>query len=401
MKFEEFIENPKVAKQFTKMVLKIAFWTAVIIYGLVNLEKIYFFIQNVISMAAPFFLGMAIAYVVNVLLKFYEERAFGFLNRKNNKIWNKCRRGVCILLSFLSFLLVLGGIILFVVPELGKSLKILADNAPHYFNRLSTELFKYLEQWNITQSQINDLKVDWSTLLSKATQITTDFMGSLFSVTISVASGIFTMAMSFIFCMYMLFGKEKLTKNLKRLVYAYLPAKAAQKTIDVAILSNKIFSNFVRGQLTESCIWFLLCYLMMTLLQLPYALLISSIVALCSLIPIIGPYISMFTAGFILLLVNFWYCVTYIVAFLILQQIEGNLIYPKVVGTSVGLPGIWVLLAIILCGNMFGIVGILLGIPTFSVVYTLLKNSTKRRLQEREITLEQVLHNDPDFKPPA
>ena len=130
-------------------------------------------------------------------------------------------------------------------------------------------------------------------------------------------------------------------------------------------------------------------YIGLSILRLPYAVLISSIVALCSLIPIIGPYISMFTAGFILLLVNPRYTVTYIVFFLILQQIEGNLIYPRVVGTSIGLPPIWVLLSIILCGNLFGIVGILLGIPTFSVLYALLRETVRRRLYKKGLTKEK------------
>ena len=145
-----------------------------------------------------------------------------------------------------------------------------------------------MEKWNVTQEQINALKLDWSSILTQATQVTTNFMGSVFNITVNVANGIFIMAMSFIFCMYMLVNKEKLTTNLKRVMYAYLPNRVAKRTIDVAILSNKIFSNFVRGQLTEACIWFFLIYLGMTVLRLPYALLISAIVALCSLIPIIA-----------------------------------------------------------------------------------------------------------------
>ena len=201
------------------------------------------------------------------------------------------------------------------VPELVNSVKVLTDNAPSYINRLMQETTKLLEKWNVTQEQINALKLDWSSILTQATQVTTNFMGSVFNITVNVANGIFIMAMSFIFCMYMLVNKEKLTTNLKRVMYAYLPNRVAKRTIDVAILSNKIFSNFVRGQLTEACIWFFLIYLGMTVLRLPYALLISAIVALCSLIPIIGPYISMFTAGFILLLVNPWHTLTYLIFF--------------------------------------------------------------------------------------
>ena len=387
MNLKQLMEDPKL----TKRILLVITYTVLLIFGLFNLDRLLGMVLSIFSLAAPLFLGIAIAFVVNVILKFYEERVFSFLNKRDLKLWSRCRRAVCVVLSFLTLIIILGAIVLFVVPELLSSLQILVDNAPTYVNRLSNEIIRLLKQHHVTQEQINSIKIDWASLLSKATEVTSNFMGSVFSITASLANGIFTMAMSFIFCMYMLFGKEKLTGNLKRLLYAYLPNRIAKRTIDISSLANRIFSNFVRGQLTEACIWFFLVYIGLNILRLPYAVLISSIVALCSLIPIIGPYISMFTAGFILLLVNPWYTLTYLIFFLILQQIEGNLIYPRVVGTSIGLPPIWVLLSIILCGNLFGIVGILLGIPTFSLLYTLLRDAVRRRLHKKGLTREQVL----------
>ena len=341
VKLEEFFANKKLLRKIIKKILLIITFTVALIFALFNFDRVWGFITGAISLAAPFFIGIAIAFVVNVLLKFYEEKAFAFLNKRNGRIWKKIRRGVCIFLSFLTFVLVIGGIILFVVPELVNSVKVLTDNAPSYINRLMQETTKLLEKWNVTQEQINALKLDWSSILTQATQVTTNFMGSVFNITVNVANGIFIMAMSFIFCMYMLVNKEKLTTNLKRVMYAYLPNRVAKRTIDVAILSKKIFSNFI------------------------------------------------------LLLVNPWHTLTYLIFFLILQQIEGNLIYPRVVGTSIGLPGIWVLLAIILCGNLFGMVGILLGIPTFSVIYTLLRGDTSARLRKKRLTTEQILRNSP------
>lgn len=395
MKLEEFFANKKLIRKIIKKILLIITFTVVLIFTLFHLERVWALITGAISVMAPFFIGVAIAFVVNVLLKFYEETVFSALNRRNGKIWKKIRRGICIFLSFFTFILILGGIIVFIIPELVNSVGILAENAPAYVDHLLQEIAKLLAKWNITPEQINFLNLDWSSLLTQATQFTTTFMGSIFNITVNVANGLFIMAMSFIFCMYMLASKEKLTTNLKRVMYAYLPNRAAKKIIDIAVFSNRIFSNFVRGQLLEACIWFLLIYLGMIILQLPYALLISAIVSLCSLIPIIGPYISMFTAGFILLLVNPWYTLTYLIFFLILQQIEGNIIYPRVVGTSIGLPGIWVLLAIIVGGNLFGIVGILLGVPSFSVLYSLLRDSTSSRLKRKKLTTEQILRNSP------
>ena len=392
MNWRDWIGNLK----FTKKILFYITYTVVLIFALFNLKEIGSWIGHFVGMAYPFIMGISIAFVVNVLLKFYEERVFAFLNRRGSRLWEKCRRGVCVFLSFLTLILILTAIIVYVVPEFVSSLMILVDNAPVYIERLSGEATRLLSEFNITQEQINSLSIDWSSLITKATELTTGLMDSVVVVTTSIANGVFTVAMGFIFCMYLLFGKEKLIGNLKRVIYAYLPRRAAHRLIEVGALSNRIFSNFVRGQLTEACIWFVMIYVVLTfILRLPYAVLISCIVALCSLVPIIGPYISMFTAGFILLLVNPWYTLTYIIAFLILQQIEGNLIYPRVVGTSVGLPGIWVLFAIIVCGNLMGIAGILLGIPTFSVIYTLLRQSTARRLRARHITSAQAIANNP------
>ncbi|MFR2561869.1 MAG: AI-2E family transporter [Anaeromassilibacillus sp.] len=383
MNLKQLIEDPKLTKRIVLLIT----YTVLLIFALFNLDKLFSFFLSIFSLASPFFIGIAIAFVVNVILKFYEEKVFAFLNKKISN----CGRSAGAPFAWCSPSNIdchLRRNYPFCRSGIGFLFRSLDSERPH-INRLSNEIIRLLEKYNVTQDQINSLSIDWTSLLSKATEVTSNFMGSLFNITASVANGIFTMAMSFIFCMYMLFGKEKLTSHLKRLLYAFLPNRAARRTIEISSMANRIFSNFVRGQLTEACIWFFLVYIGLSILRLPYAVLISSIVALCSLIPIIGPYISMFTAGFILLLVNPWYTVTYIVFFLILQQIEGNLIYPRVVGTSIGLPPIWVLLSIILCGNLFGIVGILLGIPTFSVLYALLRETVRRRLYKKGLTKEK------------
>ena len=292
MKLEELLQNEMFLKKILKKVLFVITFAALLVFVLIHISKVGDFFGFTINLAFPFFLGIAIAYIVNVLLKIYEKKVFFFLNKKGFKIWLKIRRGVCVVLSYLTVILVLSAIVIFVIPELAQSLKILTDNAPQYMNTISALATKYLQELNVTQEQINELKIDWGTLLTKVTQFTTNFVGSLFTVTVNVFNGIFTMAMSFIFSVYMLFGKEKITRNLKRVLYAFLPKHIAKEIIDVAILANRQFSNFVRGQLTESLVWFALAYLGTTILRLPYSLLLSTIVAFCSLIPIIGPYIS-------------------------------------------------------------------------------------------------------------
>ena len=267
-------------------------------------------------------------------------------------------------------------------------------NLPEYLRRLSVQVTAWMNELNITQDFINTIRIDWSAVISQATQFTTDFMGSLVNVTMSVASGVISLVLSIIFSIYMLIGKEKLTKNLKRVLYAYLPKEKARRTVEVATLSNRIFSGFVAGQLTEALIIGVLCYIGMSIIGFPYALLISSVVCITSVVPILGAYLGGAVGGFILLLIDPMKCLWFLISLVLLQQFEGNVIYPRVVGTMISLPGIWVLLAILVCGGILGIGGVLLGVPAASVVYTLIRTSTRDRLRKKRISDSEIESNE-------
>ena len=368
-------------------------FTVALIYIVFHLEQAGSFLSTLFSLFSPFLLGIAVAFVLNVLLKLFEDRIFGFLKRKNSNIWQKCGRGICVLLSFIMVFLILGGIIFFVVPELANSIQILTAAIPSYVVTFTNWLNEVLTKFDLDQLKETVMQIDWTSFLTQASQVTTDLVGSVATATMGVASGVLTFVMSLIFAVYMLFSKEKLIKNLKRVLYAFLPPKRAQKVISVGSLASNIFSGFVTGQVTEALILGCLCYLGMSIIRLPYALLISVIVSLTSLIPILGAYLGGAIGAFILLIIDPLYCLWFLVFLVILQQVEGNLIYPRVVGTSIGLPGIWVLLAILVCGNLWGIPGILMGVPLFSVVYTLLRTATRDFLQKKGITDLQVEKN--------
>ena len=204
-------------------------------------------------------------------------------------------------------------------------------------------------------------------------------------MTFNVASGVFAAVMGFIFSVYMLMGKEKLLRGVKSSLLAFLPKAAARKVGQVATLTNKVFFNFIRGQLLECVILGSLCYVGMSILRLDYALLISSVVALGALIPILGAYIGAAVGVIILLLVHPLDAVIFLVFLLILQQVEGNLIYPRVVGSSIGLPPLWTLFAVVFWGGVLGIPGILFGTPATAVLYRLFRSSVRARLRTRAI----------------
>lgn len=399
MNLAELLTNRRFTKRLFRSVLVIILIAIAIIFGLFNTEKLLAVLNTLAGVFYPFFLGICIAFVLNVILKMYEEHVFAFLNRKDFKLWKRCRRMVCIGLTYLTVFAILTAVIFFVLPELYQSLQKFVGNIPGYLRSVGVWATNQLQELDIDTSQIDLLNIDWPSVITQVSQMASDFMGNFYNFTIaiatSVASGMFTFVMSMIFSVYMLSKKEHLLRGVRRILYAFLPAHRVRRIIEIAAITNRIFSGFVAGQLTESLILGCLCYVGMSIIGLPYALLISTIVCVCSLIPLLGAYISLFTGAFILLLSTPWGSfpwdsLWFVVFLLALQQFEGNVIYPRVVGTSIGLPGIWVLLAVIVCSGLMGIGGILIGIPATSVLYALFTQSVKNRLAARHIDHAQI-----------
>lgn len=399
MNLAELLTNCRFTKRLFRSVLAILLIGIAVIFGLFNTEKLLAVLNTLVAVFYPFFLGICIAFVLNVILKMYEEHVFAFLNRKNFKLWNRCRRMVCIVLTYLTVFAILTAVVLFVLPELYQSLQKFFGNIPGYLRSVGTWATKQLQDLNIDTAQIDLLNIDWPSVITQASQMASDFMGNFYnimvSITTSVASGMFTFVMSMIFSVYMLSQKEHLLRGARRILYAFFPVHRVRRIIEISAITNRIFSGFVAGQLTESLILGCLCYIGMSIIGLPYALLISTIVCVCSLIPLLGAYISLFTGAFILLLSTPWGSfpwdsLWFVIFLLALQQFEGNVIYPRVVGTSIGLPGIWVLLAVIVCSGLMGIGGILIGIPATSVLYALFTQSVKNRLASRHIGNAQI-----------
>lgn len=404
MKLEEIFNEDKIAKSFTKRMMFLIVFVIVLVYAVFHLKEVIGLINTGISMISSFLAGIVIAFILNIILKLFEEKVFKGLNQKNNKIWEKCRRGVCILLSIIVITLFLVFVLFLVVPEVVSSLNKLIQSAPGYIKETSLFLMNLVNDLKLPEDvrkQIESffLNLDWNKIISMVTTVTGNLAGSLINAIVGITSGAFSFLMSIIFAIYMLASKEKLILNVKRLVYAFLPKKTAVKVISVGSLANNIFAKFVAGQCTEALILGSLCYLGMSILRLDYALLISVLIAISGLVPIFGAYIAAVLGGLLLLLVNPVSALIFLIFYVILQNIEGNLIYPKVVGNSVGLPGIWVMLSLIVMGSIFGFVGLLIAVPTFSVIYSVIREMAFNRLKNKKITIEQINKNDLDYKP--
>lgn len=361
-----------------------------LLVGLQNLPVVWKTARALFYLVSPVLIGICAAFILNVPLRLIEEKLFAPLNRKNNALWNKLRRPVCLLLT----LLLIGGLLFVVlfllVPELKRTIDVLIDNFPQYLATLQGWLENLLSGLNLSPDLLGGFQIDWSA----AGQMISDFLrngsggdilNTTMDITTSIVSGLFNFAMGLVFAIYMLLQKEKLCKQVRRTVYAFLPEKNADRLTEIGVLSNRIFSGFVSGQFTEAVIIGVLCYIGMKLFRMPYASMISVLVGFTALIPIFGAFIGTAVGAFLIVMVSPIQAVWFVIFIIVLQQLEGNLIYPHVVGTSVGLPSIWVMFAVLMGGATSGVVGMLVSVPVCSVLYCLLGQTVAQRLRKKAL----------------
>ncbi len=363
-------------------------YAIVLIVALLNMNATMSFLGWVFAILNPFIIGLVIAFVINIIMTKLETNVFKFLDKPKFKLWHKMKRGVCLALSFLLIILVFTALIFFIGPQLAESIRVLSSNIPSYINYLQQLTNDLLAHFDMTAADLGIFAINWKDVFTKAA----DFLANVSPGVLTFASGftsaIFNFFMGLIFAIYLLTGKEKLILDFKRLLYAYLPESKVNTFLSVGDMTNSIFTSFVVGQLTEAVILGTMYFIGTSIFRMPYAPLISVIMAVCSLIPMFGPIIGAVPSAFILLMVNPNLAIIFVVMAVVFQQIEGNFIYPRVVGSSVGLPGIWVLFAILVGGSLLGGFGMILAVPVASVLYALVKKSIGDRLRRKNMRIE-------------
>ena len=277
------------------------------------------------------------------------------------------------------------GLISFIIPQLIDSISTLTDAVPTYMKSFETLISKYVSNTEILNTVWNNFLSAWKEVLQFTGQILASSLTGVVNITLGFTSGLFNFILSIIFSIYMLLNKERLQLGMKKVLYAFSGKKLADKVMYLGKISNEAFSNYIGGQFIEAIIIGVLCFIGMIILRMPYALLISVIISVTALIPIFGAFIGTIPSAFIILIIDPMQAIWFVIFIIVLQQIEGNLIYPKVVGGSIGLPPIWVILAMVVGGNTFGLIGILLGIPIFSVIYKVFKEFVDKRLNNKDI----------------
>lgn len=335
-------------------------------------------VSAVIGAATPLLIGCAIAYLVNILMSMYERNYF---TKSNKKFVQKSRRPVCMVAAYLTLLAIIFLIVALVVPQLISCIQLLVSEVPAVMKTLVRALEK-IEI--IPEDIISFLKdINWQSKITQLINMITTGVGNavgvMFNMISSVFSWVVTGLLSIIFSVYLLLGKETLMRQADKLMRHYIRKDWYEKIIYVLDILNDCFHRYIVGQCTEAVILGVLCMLGMGILRLPYASMIGALVAFTALIPVAGAYIGAGVGAFMILSVSPVKALIFLIFLVILQQLEGNIIYPKVVGSSLGLPGIWVLAAVTVGGGLMGVSGMLLGVPICAAIYRLIKNNLNKQ----------------------
>lgn len=353
-------------------------YTVLLVFGFIYIKEIFSILRYIIKIFMPFIIGIMIAFVLNVLMEVIENKWFEKLN------WNKnTKRGISLTLSILiviGFFIIL---LLLIIPNLQDTIVIFANNIPDYLSNLKELLLKL----NVSDNVINDIMDTLSNLGDSAKEYVLSNSGKIIETTFGIASNVLNafvnVFIGIVFAIYFLVDKEKISRQFSNIMKAYLPSKSCKKIEDIAELSNRVFANFVSGQCLEAIIIGVLCFFGMIILRLPYAGAISVLVGFTALIPVFGAFIGTIIGAFLIFMVNPLQSVIFVIFIIVLQQLEGNLIYPHVVGKSVGLPGIWVLVAVTIGASINGILGMLLSVPLASILYSILKTDVNLKLKKK------------------
>lgn len=368
-------KSGKLDRGVLRYIVLMLFLLVLFTWSLINLKTVLHFLGTIISLLAPFLIGGGIAFFINVIMRPLEDFWQKIWRKSPSALVQKLKRPVCLVLSTLFVLGVLFAVVFMMIPGLRHSIEGFVANIPAYVEEVGkwwSNLVRFAEGYNII---LPTYAVDTEALVEKIASVINEQGSGIITVTwgatTSLLSAVVNVLLGLVFAMYLLAQKEAVCRHLKKLVTAVLPQKKAQRVLEITDLTNQTFTNFISGQLIEAVIIGVLCFIGMLILNIPYAGVISVFVAATALIPVFGAWLGGGLGAFLILLNEPIKALWFILFIVVLQQLEGNLIYPRVVGKSVGLPGILVLMAVTIGGGAFGFLGMLLSVPVCAVLYSL------------------------------
>ncbi len=366
-----------------KKIRGLIIFTAIVCLAVIKMDMVMKGIFFGFGILKPFIYGAVAAFVLNIPMSAMEKRIFG---KTKNPNMQKAKRPVSILLSFAVIILAMAIVAVTVVPQLAKTMMELGNKIPAFLGSLQTsleQLFASRPELAVMLDELDIDSINWESVLSGIVDFMKNGLGSVVTSTVIMAStiigGVVNLFVSLVFSFYVLAQKEKLGNQVKRIMHAYFSKNLYERTLEIASLANRNFTNFITGQCMEAVILGSMFVVAMVIFRFPYALLVGVLIAFTALIPIVGAFIGCFVGTFLIMVDDPVKAVWFLVLFIVLQQIEGNLIYPHVVGNSVGLPSIWVLAAVTVGGSLMGVAGMLIFIPIVSTVYALLREDVNKK----------------------
>ncbi|MBR2029116.1 MAG: AI-2E family transporter [Oscillospiraceae bacterium] len=376
-------------KKQTKSILRIVFLSILFYFFLKEFGLVVSGLGYLWEVFGVFAIGGAMAFIINVPMTFFENR---YLSKF--KHIDKAKRPLAFVFTLLTVTVVIYLVIFIVVPQLAQTLQTVIAELQAFYGRLPQIVADLAARFNLTEETVQSLQIEWSQIsqaaIKAAQSLATGIISSSTNVISGVVNAITQFILAFIFCIYILFSKEKLGRACKKLIYALFKEKHADDIISVLHMTNRTFTSFLSGQCLEAVILGALFIVAMTVFRMPYALLVGVLIMVTALVPIVGAFVGCIVGAFLILVVNPVQALWFVIMFLVIQQIEGNIIYPKVVGSSVGLPAILVFAAVIVGGELFGVVGMLVFIPLTSVCFTIAKAVVELRLNKKNIPSEKL-----------
>ncbi len=354
------------------------------IFILLYPNKLLSGISRILSIISPLILGFILAFILNPLLKLFEKKAFKKILNKKGQF--KAKRALSMVCTYLVFLGIISLFIVLIIPSIAQSVTDLANNIQGYYNSGITLITELLIKFNVSDELVNyfnDLGSDVINLVLELLKNISSYMPKIFDVAASATALIKNIVVGFAFSIYMLSSKEIFKHQIKKVLSLITKPQTQQRIIRVAHLSHETFSRYLSGYLLDSTVVGFVCYIVMLIFGWPYPALISVIIGVTNMIPFFGPFIGAIPSALLILLVNPWEALFFVIFIVILQQIDGNFICPKVLGQRVGLSSFWVMVAIVVGGSLFGVLGLILSVPALAVIYTLTKSYVNRKLKEK------------------
>lgn len=376
------------SKMSIKKIRELIVFTALLVVALWKFDVVLGVLKTIWDIIFPFVLGGAIAFLTNVPMSFLEKKIFENVKKKN-KIVRKLKRPISLILTIVLVVGVIALVMFGVIPQLTRTMGTLVTSINDFIPQMQSWIGEFFHNNQEIMNLVDQIEFDPDQAIKWGISLLGNGAGNMMNTTMSavgsIVSGVATFFIAFSFACYILFQKEKLHIQIRKVFFAFLPRQKADTFLKVCSLTYRTFANFLAGQCLEAVILGSMFVVTLSILRMPYALLIGILIAFTALIPIFGAFIGCAVGSFLIFMVNPQQAILFVIVFLVLQQIEGNLIYPHVVGESVGLPSIWVLAAVTIGGNLMGIVGMLVFIPLLSVLYTIFREFVYLRLKKQNI----------------